>query len=193
MTRQHAIRPRLSRGQKTLWAVVGTGAVLTFGLVFLLAAPVSSGMVDPGFATVRVHEKTEGFRLYIPVPAVLLNAGLSAAAAGGAFDHVPPLPEEAVRYTGVARSMLAELIDGPDATFVEVRDGPDHVVVAKRHGRFIVRVRSPDADVDVSVPARLALRLMDVMLAAAPVEVKPEAEPESDEYVPSIELGPLKL
>lgn len=186
-------RTRLSRGQKVLWAVVGTGAVLTFGLVFLLAAPVASGMVDPGFATVRVHEKSEGFRLYIPVPAVLLNAGLSAVAAGGAFEHVPPLPEEAVRYTGVARDMLVELIDGPDATFVEVVDGEDHVIVAKRHGRFIVQVRSPDADVDVSVPARLALRVMDVVLAAAPVEKKLEAEPEPDEYVPTIELGPLKL
>jgi hypothetical protein len=185
---------RLSRGQKTLWAVVGTVAVLTFGLVFLIAAPVASGVVDPGFATVRVHEKSEGFQLYIPVPAVLLNAGLSAAASGGAFEHIGPLPEEAVRYTGVARAMLAELIDGPDATFVEVRDGDDHVVVAKRNGRFLVQVRSPDADVDVSVPARLALRVLDVVLAATPVEQKPEAEPESDEeFVPTIELGPLKL
>lgn len=190
---ENPTRPRLSRGQKALWAVVGTGAVLTLGLTFLLAAPVASGTVDPGFATVRVHEKTEGFRLYIPVPAVLLNAGISAAAAGGAFEHMGPLPEEAVRYTGVARAMLVELIDGPDATFVEVRDGHDHVVVAKRHGRFIVQVRSPDTDVDVSVPARLALRLLDVVLAEAPVEVQPEGEPESDGYVPKIELGPLKL
>lgn len=184
--------PRLTRGQKLLWALLGTAAVLTFGIVFLVAAPVASGLVDPGFATVRVHEKSEGFHLYIPVPAVLLNAGLSAAAAGGVFDHMDPLPPEAVRWSGVARAMVVELVDGPDATYVEVRDGDDHVVVAKRHGRFVVQVRSPDADVDVSVPARLALRVFDVVLHAAPAEPAPEPRPEDDD-VPTIELGPLRL
>lgn len=183
---------RLTRGQKFLWTVVGIGAVLTFGLVFLVAAPVASGMVDPGFATVRVHEKSEGFSLYIPVPAVLLNAGLSAAATGGAFAEIGPLPPEVAQYTGIARAMLVELIDGPDATLVEVRDGNEHVIVAKRHGRFTVQVRSPDVDVDVSVPARLALRALDVVLATAPVEDAPPEKLEDDD-VPSIELGPLKL
>lgn len=183
---------RLTRGQKFLWTVVGVGAVLTFGLVFLIAAPVASGMVDPGFATVRVHEKSEGFSLYIPVPAVLLNAGLSAAAAGGAFADIEPLPPEAAQYVGVARAMLEELIDGPDATLVEVRDGREHVIVAKRRGRFIVQVRSPDADVDVSVPARLALRALDLVVAAAPIEEAPPEKLEDDD-IPNIELGPLKL
>lgn len=190
---------RLSRGQKVLWTLIGTGAVVGFGVVFLLVAPVASGMVDPGFATVRVHEKSEGFSLYIPVPAALLNAGISTAAVSGAFDQIDPLPPEAAKYAGVARAMLAELIDGPDATLVEVRDGRDHVVVAKRRGRFIVQVRSPDVDVDVSVPARLALRALDVMVDTVPVEPEePEHledpdEEDPDEYVPTIELGPLQL
>jgi len=184
---------RLSPGQKTLWTLLGSGAVLVFGLVFLLYAPVATGVVEPGFATVRVHEKTEGFELYLPVPAALINVGLSAAVTGGAFDHIEPLPPEALQWSGVAREMLAALIDGPDATFVEVQDGEDHVVVAKRNGRFIVHVRSPDADVDVAVPARLALRVLDVVIAKAPVQKAPAPTQEPEEDVPTIELGPLAL
>lgn len=184
---------RLTRGQRVLWTLIGSGAVIAFCVVFLLVAPVASGMVDPGFATVRVHEKSEGFSLYIPVPAALLNAGLSTVAVSGVFDQIDPLPPEAAKYAGVARAMLAELIDGPDATLVEVRDGEEHVVVAKRHGRFIVQVRSPDADVDVSVPARLALRAFDVVLDSAPVAPEEPRPEDPEEYVPTIELGPLQL
>ena len=74
----------MSRGRKRLWMLVGVLAVLVVGVPLVIAAPVATGMVDPGLVTVRVHEKSEGFRLYIPVPALVVDAGLkSAVAAGG--------------------------------------------------------------------------------------------------------------
>lgn len=156
----------MSRGRKRLWMLVGVLAVLVVGVPLVIAAPVATGMVDPGLVTVRVHEKSEGFRLYIPVPALVVDAGLRSAVAAGGLHEMERLPEEARQWMPMARAAVEALVEAPDATLVEVEDGEEHVLVAKRGGRLIVEVRSPDADVDVAVPARLALRVFDTLEGA---------------------------
>lgn len=157
----------MTRLQKTLWIGLGAVAVIALVTTTLIAAPLATGLLDPGIASVRVHEKSEGFRLFVPVPAVMLHLGLGGAARAGAFDHVPPLPPEAHTVLGVARGMMEEIIEGPDVTLVEVESRNEHVSVAKRGRRLVVTVRSPDVDVDVSVPGRLALRALDLVEASA--------------------------
>lgn len=180
--------PRLGRGQRVLWTLVGALGVLAFSTTFLLLAPASLGLMDPGFTTVRVHEKSEGFQLYLPVPSFLLQGGVSAAAAGGAFDqafeHAGPLPPQATLALARAGEMVEVLGDAGDFTLVEVQDGRDHVRVAKEGRRLVVKVRSPDVDVDVSVPLVLVqgiLRAVERASARQPRAPEPPEVPEVPE------------
>lgn len=62
---------------------------------------------------------------------------------------------------GPAASELARQLESmPDATLVEVRDGGEQVTVEKRGDELRIRVRSPDADVDVTLPVGLVGRLL---------------------------------
>lgn len=157
----------MSRAQKILWTTVGTVAVLLFGSLLLVAAPVASGMVEPGITSVRVHDKQEDFHLYIPVPAAMIQAGLSVASAAGAFDEIGPMPEQARAWMPMARAAVEALAEAPDAVLVEVESPDEHVRITKDGSRLLIQVRSPEADVDVAVPARLATRIFDVLEHAA--------------------------
>lgn len=157
----------MSRAQKTLWTTAGTLAVLLFGSLLLVAAPVASGMVEPGITSVRVHDKEDDFHLYIPVPAAMIQVGLTAASAAGAFDEIGPLPEEARKWMPVARAAVEALAEAPDTVLVEVESPDEHVRITKRGSRLVIQVRSPEADVDVTIPARLITRVFDVVEHAA--------------------------
>lgn len=153
----------MSRTQKILWTTAGTLAVLLFGSLLLFAAPVASGMVDPGITRVRVHDKQEDFHLDLPLPDALVSAGLTVASAAGAFDEMEPLPQEARVWMPALRAAAEALAQAPDATLVEVEGPAEHVRVSKRGSRLLVEVRSPDADVDVAVPARLVSRVLELL------------------------------
>lgn len=180
--------PRLSPGRRVFWTLVGALGVLAFSATFWIVAPASLGLMDPGFTTVRVHEKTEGLHLYIPVPSFLLQGSVSAAAAGGAFEQAlrqtGPLPPQATLALAQAGEMVDVLAAADDFTLVEVEDGSDHVLVAKQGRRLVVRVRSPDVDVDVSVPIVLVRGVLRTVVRATENPPRPTG-PEAPE-VPEV-------
>lgn len=143
----------MKRGSR-IFAVIASGlAVFVLGSALLLAAT--------GVATVRVHEKQAGgARVYVPVPALLLYAGAAILPA-----VVPAAERARIRETlGDRRpqviALLEELERCPDAVLVDAREGGDWVRIVKEGRSLTVRVRSADADVDVSLPAGVVTHLV---------------------------------
>lgn len=86
--------------------------------------------------------------LIVPVPLFAARAALSFAPEEARHLEVPELAE----YLPVARDILAELRDLPDALLVEVDDGDEHVVIEKIDDELSIEVHGPDEDVSVSLP-----------------------------------------
>lgn len=147
-----------------LFGVLAVGAVCTVSAVaWATHAVVTSPMVH-----VRVQEHVgERMSFELSVPAAAISAGLVVAphlVPDATWDQVRA--EMEAEMDGVspdlrpaAARLVRDLGTLPDATLVEVEDGGDHVLVVKRGREIQVTVRSPDADVDVSVPVELLERV----------------------------------
>ena len=146
--------------------IVGAAAVafLVVGWATIFAVVMSAG----GFATVKLHERSEGVRLYLPVPMALVSA--TAATAGFLSPvHADDLVEihgdlDLEEWEPFVDALLEGLEECPDFTLVEVRDRGDWVKVAKRRGKIRVQVRDPDISLDVSVPIRPVRRTVAALL-----------------------------
>lgn len=160
----------MGRGTKIFLIVLSIPLLFLFGITLVLAAPTVGTGLTFDAVSVSVHDKgPDGVRFSIPVPAVLVDAGLRTALAAGALDDVEPLPPEAVRALPHLREVVQILADTPqDFTLVEVRDRNDHVRIDKVGDRLLIRVRSRDADVDVGLPLALAPRVMDLLYRNQP-------------------------
>ncbi len=111
-----------------------------------------------GVATVQLHERSEGVRLFVPVPMALISA--TAATAG----FLAPLEaDELVEISGdvdlgewepFIDALFEGLEESPDVIFVEVVDHGDLVRVAKKGGKIRVEVEDPDLSLRVAVPIR---------------------------------------
>jgi len=136
----------------------GALAVLVLGSGLLLAAT--------GVATVRVHEKQgDGVRLYVPVPALLLHAGIAVVPlAMPARDRARMRAEIGDRGPALA-ALLAELERCPDAVLVDVQEHGESVQVVKEGRTLAVHVRNTDTDVDVSLPAGVLTHLIQAFTA----------------------------
>ena len=131
--------------------------------IFVFGATVAVTVAATGVATVRVSEPgPDGVDLWIPVPAVLFDLAIAAAP-----QFMPEYElEDARREVGPYLPMLRELADAienlPSATLVEVETGRESVRISKEGRNFEIRVDSDDANVRVTVPARLFGRSLDI-------------------------------
>jgi len=119
----------------------------------LLGAVYMSG----GVATVHIEERESGTRLFIPVPAAVLDAA-SAAPAFLPHEDLLEIQAELGEWGPVARAMMEALEDAPDFTLVEVQDGDTYVKIRKEGGTFRVIVDDEDVTVKISMPVRTLSR-----------------------------------
>lgn len=148
----------MRRGTKVLAVVASSLAFLVLGCGLLLAAT--------GIESVRVQEKkADGARFFIPVPAVALYAGAAL------LPRVMPAAERARmrEELGGRRQAIVEILEElercPDGVLVDVEEHGETVRIVKEGRSLAVRVRSADADVDVSLPAGAVTHLFQALTA----------------------------
>lgn len=141
---------------KVLLIFMAACGLLLMGSGFLLAASI----VQTGLVTVKVHESgPDGTRLYIPVPAALVHAGMSV---------LPELIEEDVweevrtdlgDWAPVAAEALRAVEDAPDAVLVDIENGRESVRIEKDGRSLEIRVRDGKDSFEISLPASLLGRV----------------------------------
>lgn len=153
-----------SRLRRFLIVTAAAVAFLILGWATIITVLLTAG----GVATVKLHEKTEGIRFYLPVPMAVVSA---TAATAGFFSPVGA--DDLVEIDGdldlgewepFVDALFEGLEECPDVTFVEVLDHGDHVKVAKRGGKIRVEVRDPEISLDVAVPIRPVRRTVSALL-----------------------------
>ncbi len=134
-------------------------------LVFLMPIfAFATAVAATGTVTVSVHERGEdGVNLYLPVPALLVDLAVFAAPRLMPEDLLADARAEIAPFRQGLEAFAEELENCPSGVLVEVRTPTEHVRVTKTWRSFEVEVDSDDADVRVSVPARLASRMLDVL------------------------------
>ncbi len=134
-------------------------------LVFLMPVfAFGAAVAATGTVTVSVHERAEdGVSLYIPVPALLLDLAVFAAPRLMPEEALAEARAEIAPFRQGLEAFAEELEKCPEGLLIDVRTPTEHVRVAKTWRSFEVEIDSDDADVRVSVPARLASRLLDVL------------------------------
>ena len=153
-----------TRTRRFLIVTAAAFAFVIIGWATIIGVLLTAG----GVATVRLHERSEGVRLYLPIPMALVTATASTA---GLFSpvHADDLLEihgdlDLEEWEPFVDALFEGLEDCPDVTFVEVRDHGDHVKVAKRGSKIRVEVRDPDLSLDISVPIRPIRRTVSALL-----------------------------
>lgn len=136
---------------RVLVALIVAFAVIFVGTGVALAATVLS----TGVVTVSVQEDgPEGHRIFVPVPALVLDLGLGLADLAVPAGELERLREEARPFAPTLANVARELERCPDATLVEVVSDRESVRVTKRGGGFVVDVDAEDGQVRVALPAR---------------------------------------
>ncbi len=134
-------------------------------LVFLMPIfAFATAVAVTGTVTVSVHERAEdGVRLYIPVPALLLDLAVFAAPRLMPEEALAEARAEIAPFRDGLEALAEELENCPEGVLVEVQTPDEHVRIAKTWRSFEIEVDSDDADVRVKLPARLASRVLDVL------------------------------
>jgi hypothetical protein len=134
-----------------LIAVVALGILVLASGVLLAASVVHSGMV-----TVKVDEPgPHGVRLDVPVPAVLVYAGMSLLPALVEGDVWADVRADLGEWGPVAAEVLRAVEDAPDAVLVDVQNDRESVRIEKDGRTLEIHVEGADGTVDVSLPAGL--------------------------------------
>lgn len=135
--------------------VLGTG-ILFLASGFLLAASV----VHTGMVTVRIDESgPDGTRLYLPVPAILVHAGMAVLPALVEEDVWEEVRTDLGEWGPVAAEVLRAVEDAPDAVLVEIEDAHESVRIEK-HGRTLeIRIKEGRDSFEISLPASLLGRV----------------------------------
>lgn len=134
-------------------------------LVFLMPVfAFGAAVAATGTVTVSVHDRGEdGVRLYLPVPALLVDLAVFAAPHLMPEDALAEARREVEPFRDGLAVLAEEIERCPQGVLVDVETGSEHVRVVKGWRSFEVTVDSDDVDVRVSVPARLASRVLDVL------------------------------
>ncbi len=137
---------------RVILIMVGVFAFLLVGTGVALAATV----LHSGLVVVKVHDKgPDGVHFTIPVPASLLQAGMSIAVQNTDEAEMQRVRAQLAPWRPALSESLDQLRDVDDFTMVNV-DGPDEHVSIRKHGNaWIVDVRSSEADVYISMPLGL--------------------------------------
>jgi hypothetical protein len=139
---------------------------VAFALIVLMTPifALATAVAVTGTVTVSVHEKgPDGTRIYVPVPALLLDAAVALAPMVIPDEDLAEARREIAPYRDSLAALAAELEDMPAGVLVEVESRDEHVLITKTWRSFEISVESADTDVQVSVPARLLSRVLDVL------------------------------
>ena len=146
----------MKTAKKVLLVLAATTGILLLGSGFLLAASV----VTTGLVTVKVHESgPHGTHLYVPVPAILVHAGLSVLPALVEEDVWEEVRTDLGEWGPVAAEVLRAVEDAPDAVLVEIENEREHVRIEKDGRTLEIRVRDGRDSFEISVPASLLGRV----------------------------------
>lgn len=163
MAHSPAHRPRpqapgrpVGRTRRLMTRFVAIALVCCFMPIFVFGATVAA----TGTVTVRVHEAgPEGINLYIPVPAVLLDAALVAAPMLIPEEELADVRRETAPFLPGLMRLADDLADVPaGSVLVHVENADEEVTISKTWRNFEINVDSEDTQVQVTVPARLLKR-----------------------------------
>ena len=141
---------------KVLLVLMAAAGILILGSGFLLAASV----VQTGLVTVKVNESgPDGTHLYLPVPAILVHAGLTVLPALVEEDVWEEVRTDLGEWAPVAAEALRAVEDAPDAVLVEIENEREHVRIEKDGRSLEIRVRDGKDNFEISVPASLLGRV----------------------------------
>ncbi len=149
----------MNRLVKILAISFAVGVLMLVGTGFIVAATVARS----GLVTISVHEEgPDGIDLFIPIPAALVEVGLSLAPVvlsaldNHHVDHeLDRFREELDLILPALVEMLKVLETMPDATLVEVEGHNEYVRVTKERGSIRVLVEQEDSRISISVPVRV--------------------------------------
>lgn len=119
------------------------------GLLAAFLGVASAGAIaiyQSGIGTVRV--KTPDLSLFIPVPMGLIRVGLALTPT----RHLEKIRRELEPHREILTVAIAELVQAPDAVFVEVITESERVLIEKRGGQLFVIVRTEDEDIELKIP-----------------------------------------
>ena len=158
MNAHHSSTPTRRRRPFTRYVAL---ALLVFLMpVFAFATAVAA----TGTVTVSVHEQgDDGVRVYVPVPALLIDLAVFAAPRLMPADALAEVRAEIEPFRAGLEALAREIEDCPSGVLVDVQTPDEHIRVTKNWRSFEVEVDSEDTDVRVSIPARLASRVLDVL------------------------------
>ena len=128
--------------------------LLLFAFFFTCAAyAVHRAINGPGALTVQVSEKEPfGDRYCLRFPAGIANAVIRATILGSHGERDPL--HHAREWAPAINAMAEEMRKYPEYPLIQiVDDDGDRVTVVNNRGQLRVEVRTPDADVDVTLPA----------------------------------------
>ena len=150
----------MSTGAKVFWVIVSICALIMVSAT----AAVAAAVVTSGLVTVRFDgHGPEDVNVRFAVPAALVSTGLGAVSLAMDGEDLEEAREALGEWGPAVAAAFAALEDSEDAVLVEVQDGAEHVVIEKVGRSLKIRVDSPDADVEVSVPADLVTRIVNAM------------------------------
>ncbi len=149
-----------ARRRRPFLRYVAIALILLMSPIFALATAVAV----TGTVTVEVHERgPDGTRIYVPVPALLLDAAVALAPMVIPEEELAEARREIAPYRDGLEALAKELEDMPAGVLVEVETDEEHVLITKSWRSFEISVESHDADVHVTVPSRLVSRVLDVL------------------------------
>ncbi|RMH16073.1 MAG: hypothetical protein D6696_19080 [Acidobacteria bacterium] len=148
--------PRPARRWLRFLAIVTLIALLPFVVV-------GTTIAATGTVTVQVHERTEGVHLWLPVPALLFDVAAFVAPRLIPEQELASVHAELEPWRPALVEAVRALEDCPSGLLVEVVTASEHVRVSKDGRSFRVSVESPDVDVKVAVPARIARRALQAL------------------------------
>lgn len=158
-THEHRSARTSRKRRSPLMRFLVIALILLMTPIFALGATVAA----TGVATVKISEAgPDGVNLWIPVPALLFDVAVAAAPRFMPEHELEDARREVEPYLPMLRDLADAIEDMPSATFVEVESGGERVRVAKEGRNFEIHVDSRDADIRVTVPARLFGRSLDI-------------------------------
>ena len=146
---------------RALWIAVGVACVLAAGTAAATGVTVAA-VRHVEIVRVAVTDRgSDPVSFDVALPGALFEAGLAVAPQVMPADARLEVRDQLGEWGPVASALAADLARQPDFTLVEVDDRGEHVEVLKRGRHLVVKVRSPETDVDVQVPLSLVESAID--------------------------------
>lgn len=134
------------------------------------ATTTAFALYGPGSLQVEIHEEgPDPVSISFQIPAAALGPALDLALShvrGSQFAE--ELDTEALAWLPAASAIVRSLEQAPDGVLVSVEDGTDSVQILLEGGELVVNVQSLREHVRVTVPLRLAARVLQRVEALNP-------------------------